>query len=99
MRGNCIRKTSLTQAYKVMYGLWGMGQMMFTKYVVVGADVDVHNTSEDFDSRSKLGIDKMKKLPGQDLNGPWRPLMKMDEAIKRRLTRFIPTEVGSARLA
>jgi 4-hydroxy-3-polyprenylbenzoate decarboxylase len=27
--------------------LWGMGQMMFTKYlVVVDDDVDVHNTSE-----------------------------------------------------
>ena len=35
------------QAYKIMHGLWGMGQMMFTKYiVVVDADVDVHNTSE-----------------------------------------------------
>ena len=32
---------------KVMHGLWGMGQMMFTKMiVVVEADVDVHNTSE-----------------------------------------------------
>lgn len=30
-----------------MHGLWGMGQMMFTKYlVVVDTDVDVHNTSE-----------------------------------------------------
>ena len=35
------------QAYKIMHGLWGMGQMMFTKYiVVVDAGVDVHNTSE-----------------------------------------------------
>jgi len=33
--------------YKIMHGLWGMGQMMFTKYlVVVDDDVDVHNTSE-----------------------------------------------------
>jgi 4-hydroxy-3-polyprenylbenzoate decarboxylase len=30
-----------------MHGLWGMGQMMFTKYiVVVDEDVNVHNTSE-----------------------------------------------------
>ena len=30
-----------------MHGLWGMGQMMFSKYiVVVDADCDVHNTSE-----------------------------------------------------
>ena len=33
--------------YKIMHGLWGMGQMMFTKYlVVVDDDVNVHNTSE-----------------------------------------------------
>ncbi|HLX95704.1 MAG TPA: UbiD family decarboxylase [Verrucomicrobiae bacterium] len=41
-----IKKTYPMQAYKIMHGLWGMGQMMFTKYiVVVDADVDVHNTS------------------------------------------------------
>ena len=35
------------QAFKIMHGLWGMGQMMFTKYIiVVDADVNVHNTSE-----------------------------------------------------
>ena len=33
--------------YKLMHGLWSMGQMMFTKYIiVVDDDVDVHNTSE-----------------------------------------------------
>jgi 4-hydroxy-3-polyprenylbenzoate decarboxylase len=42
-----IKKTYPMQAYKVMHGLWGMGQMMFTKYiVVVDHDVDVHNTSD-----------------------------------------------------
>jgi 4-hydroxy-3-polyprenylbenzoate decarboxylase len=42
-----IRKTYPMQAYKIMHGLWGMGQMMFTKYiVVVDAGVDVHNTSD-----------------------------------------------------
>ncbi|MEN9734770.1 MAG: hypothetical protein RLZ45_2765 [Verrucomicrobiota bacterium] len=42
-----IRKTYPMQAYKIMHGLWGMGQMMFTKYIiVVDADVDVHNLSE-----------------------------------------------------
>ena len=42
-----IRKTYPMQAYKIMHGLWGVGQMMFTKYlVVVDDDVDVHNTSE-----------------------------------------------------
>jgi 4-hydroxy-3-polyprenylbenzoate decarboxylase len=42
-----IRKTYPMQAFKIMHGLWGMGQMMFTKYlVVVDQDVDVHNTSD-----------------------------------------------------
>jgi len=42
-----IRKTYPMQAYKIMHGLWGMGQMMFTKYiVVVDDDVDVHNTRD-----------------------------------------------------
>ncbi|MEI7730632.1 MAG: UbiD family decarboxylase [Verrucomicrobiota bacterium] len=42
-----IKKTYPMQAYKIMHGLWGMGQMMFTKYLmVVDADVNVHNTSE-----------------------------------------------------
>jgi 4-hydroxy-3-polyprenylbenzoate decarboxylase len=42
-----IKKTYPMQAYKIMHGLWGMGQMMFTKYIiVVDADVNVHNTSE-----------------------------------------------------
>lgn len=41
-----IRKTYPMQAYKIMHGLWGMGQMMFTKYIiVVDEDVDVHDTS------------------------------------------------------
>ena len=42
-----IRKQYPWQAYKIMNGLWGMGQMMFSKYiVVVDEDCDVHNTSE-----------------------------------------------------
>src|SRR5215831_2327391 len=42
-----IRKQYPYQAYKIMHGLWGMGQMMFSKYiVVVDADCDVRNTSE-----------------------------------------------------
>ncbi len=42
-----IKKSYPMQAFKIMHGLWGMGQMMFTKYiVVVDEDVDVHNTRE-----------------------------------------------------
>ncbi len=42
-----ICKQYAYQAFKVMHGLWGMGQMMFSKYIiVVDEDCDVHNTSE-----------------------------------------------------
>jgi 4-hydroxy-3-polyprenylbenzoate decarboxylase len=42
-----IRKQYPYQAFKIMHGLWGMGQMMFSKYIiVVDEDCDVHNTSE-----------------------------------------------------
>ncbi|MBI5789390.1 MAG: menaquinone biosynthesis decarboxylase [Candidatus Schekmanbacteria bacterium] len=42
-----IKKEYPWQARKVMHALWGMGQMMFFKViVVVDADVNVHNLSE-----------------------------------------------------
>ncbi len=42
-----IKKQYPYQAFKIMNGLWGMGQMMFSKIiVVVDHDVDVHNTSD-----------------------------------------------------
>jgi 4-hydroxy-3-polyprenylbenzoate decarboxylase len=42
-----IRKQYPYQAYKIMHGLWGMGQMMFTKIIiVVDAHVNVHDTSD-----------------------------------------------------
>src|SRR5260221_4274058 len=42
-----IKKTYPMQAFKIMHGLWGMGQMRFTKYIVVVAEeVTLHNTSE-----------------------------------------------------
>jgi 4-hydroxy-3-polyprenylbenzoate decarboxylase len=42
-----IRKSYAGQARKVMNAVWGMGQMMFTKFVViVDEHVDVHDYSE-----------------------------------------------------
>jgi len=42
-----IRKRFPGHARKVMYGLWGTGQMMFARNIVVlDEDVDVHNLSE-----------------------------------------------------
>lgn len=111
-----IRKTYPMQAFKIMHGLWGMGQMMFTKYiVVVDADVNVHNTSEvlfrlcantdpqrdsiftkgpadvldhatsEIAVGSKLGVDATKKLPGEGFKRNWPPLIRMDEAVQRKV--------------
>ena len=111
-----IKKTYPMQAYKIMHGLWGMAQMMFTKYlVVVDDDVDVHNTSEvlfhlcantdpqrdsiftkgpsdvldhatsEIAIGSKLGIDATKKIPGEGFKRPWPPLIKMDEAVRKKM--------------
>ncbi len=42
-----IRKAYPHQARKVMHALWGLGQLMYTKFlVVVDADVDVHDAEE-----------------------------------------------------
>ena len=42
-----IKKEYPGQAMKVMHSLWGAGQMMFTKFmIVVDGDVDIHNYEE-----------------------------------------------------
>lgn len=42
-----IKKRYPGHAFKVMNALWGIGQLMFSKYIVVVDEwVDVHNTSE-----------------------------------------------------
>src|SRR5205085_3651604 len=42
-----IKKEYPGQASKVMHSLWGAGQMMFTKImIVVDGDVNIHNTKE-----------------------------------------------------
>ena len=115
-----IKKTYPMQAYKIMHGLWGMGQMMFTKYiVVVDAGVNVHNTSEvlfhltantdpqrdsiftkgpsdvldhatsEIAIGSKLGIDATKKLPGEGFKRPWPPLIKMDDAVRKKIDSLL----------
>ncbi len=33
----------------------------------------------------KLGIDATKKLPGEGFKRPWPPLIKMDEATRKRI--------------
>jgi 4-hydroxy-3-polyprenylbenzoate decarboxylase len=37
---------------------------------------------------SKLGIDATKKLPGEGFKRAWPPLIKMDEAVKVKVTNL-----------
>jgi len=105
------------QAYKIMHGLWGMGQMMFSKYIiVVDAEVNVHDTREvlfhlfaDTDPQrdtlltrgpadvldhatsqvavgGKMGFDATRKLPGEGFDRPWPPIIRMDPAVKAKVS-------------
>jgi 4-hydroxy-3-polyprenylbenzoate decarboxylase len=43
-----------------------------------------HATSE-IASGSKLGIDATKKIPGEGFERAWPPLIKMDEAVRKKI--------------
>jgi len=47
-----------------------------------------HATSE-IASGSKLGIDATKKLPGEGFKRPWPPLIKMSDAVSRKIDSLI----------
>jgi 4-hydroxy-3-polyprenylbenzoate decarboxylase len=47
-----------------------------------------HATSE-LAIGSKLGIDAMKKLPGEGFKRPWPPLIKMDAGVRKRIDALL----------
>ena len=64
-----IRKSYPEQPRKVMHALWGIGQMMFTRYlIVVDADVDVQDLSEVL---YRVG---MQADPAEDLEPSYGPV-------------------------
>ncbi len=63
-----IKKRYPNHAYKVMHALWGLGQLMFSKVIiVVDDDVDVHNLSEVL-WRATNNIDPLRDV--QIVKGP-----------------------------
>jgi len=42
-------------------------------------------------SGGKLGIDATKKIPGEGFKRPWPPLIKMDEATRKRIDALLQT--------
>jgi len=52
------------------------------------SDMLDHATSE-IASGSKLGIDATKKLPGEGFKRPWPPLIKMSDAVSRKIDSLI----------
>jgi 4-hydroxy-3-polyprenylbenzoate decarboxylase len=96
-----IKKTYPMQAYKIMHGLWGMGQMMFTKYiVVVDHDVDVHNTSQVL---FRLGANTDPQRDTIFTRGPADVLdhatsqIGIGSKLGTDATKKLPSESGSAR--
>lgn len=70
-----IRKAYPLQARRVMHGVWGAGQMSWTKtVVVVGDDVDVHDTP------AVLRAIGEKCVPGRDTELVRGPLDILDHA-------------------
>lgn len=70
-----IKKNYPGQAQKVMHAVWGMGQMMYTKAVlVVDADVNVHNYSEVL-WKTLNNVD-----PGRDITIVKGPVETLDHA-------------------
>ena len=70
-----IDKTYAGQALKVMHSLWGAGQMMFNKtMIIVNKDVDVHNYSAVLDAIYK------NTNPDSDIHFSKGPLDVLDHA-------------------
>ena len=71
-----IKKAYPDHPRKVMHALWGLGQMMFVRYlVVVDDDVDVHDLSEVL---YRVGL---QADPGRDFElsqGPVRPALDLE---------------------
>jgi 4-hydroxy-3-polyprenylbenzoate decarboxylase len=38
---------------------------------------------------SKLGIDATKRIPGEGFKRPWPPLIKMKDAVKRKIADLL----------
>ena len=72
--------------HRIMQGLWGMGQMMFTKYIiVVDDDVNVHNTSEVLFRLCANTDPQRDSIFTKGFKRPWPPLIKMDEAVNAKI--------------
>ena len=114
-----IRKSYPGHARKVMHAIWGLGQAMFSKcIVVVDEDVNVQDVREtawkalnnidpqrdiefvmgpvdslDHASRlpnygSKMGVDATRKWQAEGFTRPWPKVIRMDEAVQRRVDQL-----------
>ena len=78
-----IKKEFAGQAFRVMNFAWSMGQMMFTKYViVVDEDVDCHDYSQ-VAWRCFNNVDPEPRHPDQQ--GPARPARPLEQLRELRL--------------
>jgi 4-hydroxy-3-polyprenylbenzoate decarboxylase len=80
-------------ARKVMSAVWGMGLLMFSKFVVVfDSDVNIQDPSDEHASPiphygSKMGIDATRKWASEGFAREWPEDIRMDEGIVDLVTR------------
>jgi 4-hydroxy-3-polyprenylbenzoate decarboxylase len=93
-----IRKTYPHQARKVMHALWGLGQMMYTKYlVVVDENVNVQNVEEVLwrvGAEADPGRDVLLTTGPADVLDHSAPLGAAAGKLGIDATRKLPDEVG-----
>jgi 4-hydroxy-3-polyprenylbenzoate decarboxylase len=74
--------------------VWQHGRAAFTNpqrdsiFTKGPADVLDHATTE-IAMATKLGFDATKKLPGEGFKRPWPPIIKMDEAVRKKVEGLI----------
>src|SRR6185436_1607410 len=86
-----IKKEYPHHARKICHSLWGMGQMMFAKcIVVVDDDVNVQDdASTAFGFGGKLGVDATRKWKEEGFTREWPDVLKMDPAVDARAAALL----------
>ena len=96
-----IRKRQPYDAHKVMHALWGLGQMKYTKYlVVVDENVNVHDADEVFwrmGAESDPRRDTVLATGPADVLDHAAPLAGPPGKLGIDATRKLPEEVGGRR--
>jgi len=60
-------------------------KLMLSSAATADPTAQLSTMNHQLSSGRKLGIDATKKLPGEGFKRPWPPLIKMEEAVCRKI--------------